>query len=480
MISWLLLFASPSQAPGVDHEVRVETIEGRPWFTVRAQNVSAERILAQVVRTSGHDLESHVSFDRAALVTVALVRRPLDQVLEYLLGSIGLRHELRQDAIVVLPDEAESAEQGLELANDAWIRAAGRFPAHPSAPAARLAQGEIAELRGELELAREGYLGLIEDYPQAGTTGEATMRAGRISARLGQWGEASRLYRSLANLDSAPEYHAAARLEWARAMVTQGESQAALQMLSALESTYPTASPIEESARRLVRARALNARGLHMEALQELDLSEAHLDPLAQHEALEIRASALAGIGLPAEAGRAWLLVAQDAREGDQVYAYQQAAELALEARDELAALFVVREARARGVELDLAYVEHEARARLGLVEEESAGVAERLAQAEVALDRNDIGRAAEVLETLFLARGAVDEETSARISVAWARCVESRESLERALALLSEVRRAFSSAEAQRLVDLGAAALFEKNARFEEAIDAYEGRYQP
>ncbi len=480
MISLLLLFAFSSQEPGVASEVRVETIEGRPWFTVRAQNASAEHILAQVARASGHDLENHVSFDRAALVTVALVRRPLDQVLEYLLGSIGLRHELRQDAIVVLPAEVENADLGLALANDAWIRAAGRYPAHPSAPAARLAQGEIAELRGELELARERYLALIQDYPRASTTGEATMRAGRISARLGQWGEASRLYRGLANLDSAPEYHAAARLEWARAMVAQGESQAALQMLSALASAHPAASPIEESARRLVRARALSTRGLHMEALQELDLSEAHLDPLAQREALEIRAGALAGIGLPAEAGRAWLLVAQDAHEGDQIYAYQQAAELALEAGDELAALFVVREARERGVELELAYVEHEARDRLGLVDEQRAGVAERLSQAEAALNRNEVGRASEVLETLFLARGAVDEQTSARITVAWARCVESRESLERAIALLSEVREGLSSPEAQRLVDIGAAALFEKNGRFEEASGAYEGRYRP
>jgi len=480
VIPLLFWLASASQDLSDSPEVEVEALEGRSWFTVHAQNASAERVLLELARASGRELELHVPLD-SALLTIDLVRRPLEQVVEYALGSVGMHHEMRQDTIVVHPGTAQDVEGAFDLASAAWSRAALRFPDDPQAPVARLSQGEIAEWHGDLELARDRYLSLPRDYPKASEVAEATLRAGRISERLGQWGEASRLFRTLANLESAQEYQAIARLEWARAMIAQGESQAALQMLGVLDASHPAANPMEATARRLVRARALETRGFHMEALRELDLAEHDLDPLGRWESLEIRASALTGAGLHAEAGRAWLLYAQEARGTDRAFAYRQAAERALEAGDDLAVMFVAREATERSVEVDLSDLVRSARAGLGFADvDPGESLAERIAAAEAALEEGALDRAEPAWEALFLARGALDEETSARIGVGWTRCVAARRGLGPAIALLVEERGNLHSAEARRIVDLGAAALFEEHGRFEDAIDAYEGRYRP
>ena len=305
------------------------------------------------------------------------------------------------------------------------------------------------------------------------------MRAGRISASLGQWGEAARLFRTLANSDVAEEYHASARLEWARAMISQGDAQAALYMLSALETNYPATDTTQRTARRLVRARAYNESGRFMEALEEIDLADGTFDAFGAWEALFIRAVALEGIGLPGEAARAWLLYAGEAQGHERARAYEEAARLSIEAEDELAALFVVQQAKLAGVAEGLGRFERQARERLGLtIEEEAESIQDRVAKAERWIEEGEVARASAVLQSLFLARGALDEETDARVCVGWAQCIENAIGLEAAIDILTEVRPSFASAEARRRIDIGAATLFEQAGRFEAAIEAYQGRY--
>jgi tetratricopeptide (TPR) repeat protein len=463
--------------------VTVEHIDGRPWYTVRAQNAAAEQILTELARLSDRELEGFEALSRSSLVTVDLERRPIEVVLEYTLGSIGLGYELRRDRITVSKDgfEIVGTEENLERASFAWVRAASRFPDHPEAAAARLAQGEISELRGLLGPARDHYLTLIERYPKSPFTAEAYMRAGRVSAQLGDWAGASRNFRTLANMATAPDYHAAARLEWAKAQIKLDDPEAALHMLSALEINYPPIDATDRTARLLVRARALSARGLYMEALQAIDGADGDLDPIGSWEALEIRALALDGIGLPGEAARAWLLYAEGASGVEQVLAFEHAARLSLEAGDELATLFVVRRAAILGADDGLARYATEARQRLGFMTigpSDAQGVLARLDQAELWLENDELGRACSIFEALYLGRGALDELTKARVCVGWAHCVATQQGLEAAIGTLSEIRASLQSFEARRRLDLGTARLLEAHGFDERAIDAYEGRY--
>jgi len=218
-----------------------------------------------------------------------------------------------------------------------------------------------------------------------------------------------------------------------------------------------------------------------MEALQAIDGADGDLDQTGSWEALEIRALALDGIGLPGEAARAWLLYAEGATGVEQVVAFEHAARLSLEAGDELATLFIVRRAETLGANDGLAPYATEARERLGFTTTNPAdaqGVLARLEQAELWLDEDEPGRACSTFEALYLGRGALDEVTKARVCVGWARCVATRQGLEAAVGTLSEIRRSLQSFEARRRLDLGTARLFEAHDLDERAIDAYEGRY--
>ncbi len=169
--------------------------------------------------------------------------------------------------------------------------------------------------------------------------------------------------------------------------------------------------------------------------------------------------------------------MAADASGSEEVLAFEHAARLSLEDQDELAVLFVIRQAGLAGV-TGLERFGREARRRLGFELAPETPVVERVAQAEAWLDDQDFDRAATVFESLFLARGALAQETSARVCVGWARCVEHAAGLDAAIEILASVRPSLESLEARRLVDVGAAALFERNNRFEDAIEAYRGRY--
>ena len=491
MLLSLLLLAGALQDPfefqrGTDREdvgrllppqVEVEKIDGRTWYTVRARNASAEAVLSRLATLSGRHLEGMDSLERSALITTELEQRPLSQVLEFTLGSLGLRYELRRDAIVVREREP-APDEALDQASASWLRAWTRFPDHPAAPSARLAQGEIAELRGLSAAARDHYIALSEDYPRCELVGEALMRAGRITARMGLWSEAAQLFRELAGNDHAAEYHAPARLEWARAMIELGDPEAASHMLTALARDYPPKNDTERTARVLVEAQALNARERHLDAMRAIDGLGDGLDAFGARQALLIRARALEGVGLPGEAARAWLVLAEDASPTEARTAFEQAARLSLDDGDELATLFVTKQAEQAGVR-GLEVFAQEARARLGLgTPGDEPTAEERLTQAEDWLEKGDADSATIVIEPLFMGRGAMPDRMATRVCVAWARCLEKTAGLGPAIDALAEVRPEFEDQEARRAIDIGAADLFELHGRYDDAVEAYRGRY--
>jgi len=460
--------------------VRAFVSDGREWFDVQAQNTQAAELLKEIARAAKREIRGLEALAAPTLLTIELRGRSLDQVLEYVLGGIGLRHELEGRAFIhVVDTPPASTDELLDIATASWMRATRQFPDHPAAAEARLALGEIAERRDLLGAARDNYLALAEDYPNSTVIGEAYMRAGRISAVLGQWGEASRLFRTLAALEAAPEYAAPARLEWARAMIAQGDPQAALYMLSHLDSEYPATDRTEITARRLVRARALNETRRYAEALREIDMTDGDFDSFGAWEALHVRAVALEGVGLPSEAARAWLVFAREAKREDKDLAYREAARLSLKAQDELAVLFIVQQGELAGVTEGLDRFERIARERLGLsLASDGESIQTRVGNAEQWIEEGDFTSAAAVLQPVFLGRGALDDLLDARVCVAWAQCVNEQAGLEPAIDLLRAARPEMGTPEARQRLDVGAAKLFEIHRRFDDAVAAYQGTY--
>jgi len=466
--------------------VKLERRDGVELWTVRANQSSPALLLRRVAELSEREIEATTALERAPLVTVSLDRRPLEQVLEYALGAAGLRAEVSSDAIFVRDDQADedTNDERLGSAAAAWQRALARFPGHPMDAGARLAQGEIDELRGHREAARSRYLDVLTLEPASRQAPEAYLRAGRIAAERGDWSEASEHYRALANLQGAEPYRAVARLELARATLRLGDAQSALHILEALDQTHPCWDETDAAARALLRGEALLAAGRFEDALAELETSAARADALAAQEVPRLRARALEGAGLLEEAARAWLLVARDESGPARWLAYRDAARLHLAAHDDLGILFVAREARAAGFGAAVTAEELAARQRLGLeLEPNASGVLaleERLVRAERLLERGELDQAAPEIEALYADRAlfALDGAMHARIVLGWTRCLAVSGDIEAAARLASAERAHVADEAFRKALDVGLARLFEALGMFERAADAYQGSY--
>jgi predicted negative regulator of RcsB-dependent stress response len=473
------------QGPFEPAVVKLERQAGVELWTVRAREASVRALLTRVAELSEREVDASSALERAPLITISLERRPLEQVLEFALGSAGLLVEVDARAIRVRADRPgeETPDQRASLAAGAWARAAERHPRHPVAASARLAQGELLELRGHSEAARERYLDLLARTPASGSASEAYLRAGRIASAKGDWGEASEHFRALANLPAADEYRAVARLELARATLKLGDAASALHILDALDASQPCWERTELSARALVRIEALLSAGRHEDALAVLDVNDDDFDPLAVHELPRLRARALEGAGLTEEAARAWLLAAREEPAPARIGAYQAAARLAERSGDPLSVLYVAREAETAGFGACVAAEGRRARASLGVEEpprDASPRLEPRLVRAEGWLEHHELERAAEELAPLFAEREvlAPDPLTRARLARAWARCVAAERGIDAATDLLRAERARLELAEARALLDRGLAQLLEERGLFERAADAYRGDY--
>lgn len=473
--------AAPSEAkPRAQNPVlsvsRQETRDGTVW-SVLCDEAPLEEVLRALSRKAGLALEGGELLPLGAELSVQLERRTLEQVLDFVLGTHGLRHELARGTLRILPPTNDASEL-LRLAQEAWHvveaegdeRAVGR---------ARLAQGNLAEVRGDLETAYHLYAELAEE-DLGEDAAEATYRAGRILERLGHWAEAAQHFRTLASMEIARKFASQARLELARVSIELGDAKSALHLLNFLEANYKTDDPSERAERRLVRARALNATQDWVGSLRVLEEGELGAAPEAEARALAIRAEAFEGLGFEVESARAWLIFAREAATSEErTAAFERAAQLSLAGGDELGTLFVCREAARSGSDEGLGSYAHQARLRLGLDEEEApATIQERLDLAERLMAQDEPRRAAELFEGLYLARGALSEPDQARVLAGWSRVLLDRSGLAPALEVLSKARNAFEDPDSARKLDLTAAALLESEGRYDEAAEAYRGNY--
>lgn len=455
---------------------RQETRDGTLW-SVLCEEVPLEEVLRSLARKAGLALEGAELLPLGARLSVQLERRSIDQVLDFVLGTHGLRHELARGTLRILPPTSDASEL-LRLAQEAWRvveaegdeRASGR---------ARLAQGNLAEVRGDLESAYRLYAELAEEN-LGEDAAEATYRAGRILERLGHWAEAAQHFRTLASMEIAQKFASQARLELARVSIELGDARSALHVLNFLDANFKSDDPAERAERRLVRARALNAIQDWVGALRTLEEGEVGPAPEAEARSLAIRAEAFEGLGFEVESARAWLIFAREAATAEErTAAFEKAAQLSLAGGDELGTLFVCREAARSGSDEGLGTYAHQARLRLGLDEEEApATIQERLDLAEQLLARDEPRRAAELFEGLYLARGALPEPDQARVLAGWSHVLLDRSGLTAALEVLSRARATFEDPDAARRLDLTAAALLESEGHYDEAAEAYRGNY--
>lgn len=464
--------------------VKLERIDGRELWTVRARGSSVSALLNRVSELSGRSIDAGSSMALAPLVTISLERRPLEQVLEFALGSAGLLVEVDAESIHVRADQAsrETPEQRAGLASAAWGRAAALHPNHPVAATARLAQGELEELGGRDDAARQRYLDLLVHAPTSAAAGEAYLRAGRLAAERSDWSEASEHFRALANLAGADEYRAVARVELARATLRLGDAEGALHILDALDVSHPCWERTELSARALVRIEALIEGQRFQDAVLAIEAHADDFDPLGARELPRLRARALEGAGLAEEASRAWLLVAREEAGARRISAYQAAARLAELSGDPLDVLFVAREAQAAGFGPCVAEAERRARAALGVEArrpDTTPRGESRLLQAERWLEKHD-SRAGDEFELLFEAREDLDLSplSRARLTVGWLRCLVARGDVEAVVALARSERERLEAGEPRAFLDRGLATLLEEQGLFERAADAYQGEY--
>jgi len=474
----LVVLASPAGALPQEHAIAVSRLEGKsgPLWNVLCEDAPLDEVLRTLAKKAGLALEGSELLPRGATVTLELEHRPLERVLEYLLGGAGFQYELARGSLVLRPPTNDPVEL-LRRAQAAWkdVEAAGDERASARA---RLAQGNLAEVSGDREGAYQLYQELAEDEPLP-EAAEASYRAGRMLEDLGHWAEAAQRFRTLAGQDFALPFHSRARLELARVSIELGDAASALHLLNFLDSNYRSDDARELAERRLVRARAHNAGHEYVEALRTLEEGETIAAEEAEARSLEVRATAFQGLGFDVEAARAWLLYARAARPAEREAAFERSARLSLEAGDELGTLFIVREAAKAGADQGLGALARTARARLGLDEAEApTSIVERLALAERHLAAEELPAASELFEGLYLARGALEELDRARVLAGWSRCVLERSGLEPALEVLAKGRATTEDPDALQRLDLAAAALLESEGEYERAAEAYRGVY--
>lgn len=464
--------------------LQMEEVDGTLLVTLVADNASAREIAEAIALELDLEVEGFEGVQRSALVTAHLERRPTTQVLEYVLGSVGLEARTRSGVLSVQSAEQELTAEALYLrALAGYARATALFPNHPLAVDARFAQGDIEEKRGSFQAALGHYEQVLEKYRTSPRMPEALHRAGLMLATLGRWGDAANQFVELANVAEDPYLAERSRLELARCMVHTQSAARALHTLDLLDQSHPCLEDEACIERDLVRVEAMVATGEALEGLRLLDrLDGFELSLANEGESLRLRAQAFEALELWPEASQAWLVWSQAAPFDQRARALHKAAELALFAEDELAVVFIWQTASAQGLQEGLEGLHRQALEGLGIEEAPSPGdpsVMETLDLAEEWGGSGDWTRASAAMAPLYQDRRAFDEPLLSRVTAVWASCVEAEVGLEEAIAVLRENRSALQDIDNRRLLDRRAAELYESHGLFDRAIDAYQGLYR-
>jgi tetratricopeptide (TPR) repeat protein len=481
LLASLALALGAGAADDARHQVRAVRVDGDWRCSVFAERAPLRDVLTGLARECGVVLEGFEHVSRTALVDADLRDRPVQQALDYVLGSVGLRVEPRVGTwrIAASPRAPVAPERLRQEAMDAVARALLDFPDHPSAADGLWSQGLLELELGRPEAAGERFDELVRRFPDSARLPEALLRSGLALVELRRFEDAADRFTDLLRLDVAHGFEAAARLELARCSVGRGDARGALVVLDALDELEPAESDAQRRARGLIRARALVESERASECLLHLDAVDA-LHPAGAESlaASELRARALEAVGLPADAARAWLFFAEGSTGSERTIGLRHAARLALESGEELAVLFIARMAEDGRDSDELALLAQQARERLLLpVSPREATLGQRLERGEELLAAGRLSEARDALAVLGLSRAQLDDEQRARFALAYGRALVETDGVAEAVGVLRELLPELADPEARRAVYLLAGDALDAAGRTEEAIAAWQGR---
>lgn len=483
---------SLAQAPEDGVRVRLEHTSGGILCSVSARNVSAREALAAVAHELGRELTVTASGGDVASsepLTIELLDRPLEDVLDFISGSAGLRVERGQAHLALGAELAADAprEQLLQRASNAWQRAMKSFPADEQVAAALMTLASIELERGDADKAREYWGALVDNRPESELVPTAIYNYGRSLEQVGQWRSAVEWFTSLANHLAADELREAAWLELSRCQAHLGDARQVHYLMDTLDAEFPVSTADGQADRLLIRARAWNTQKLPVDALRCLDLAErTGASILDGREFTALRARALELYGMPEAGALAWLGFSLDAAGHDLAIALEEAARLALVSGEEATAILIEAMATERGVPTsDTTTIAAQARQGLGLKLREaphSGSPAARLNYAEQHLADKQWELARGAIASLIPDLGTFDEETRTRLAIVWANCLATEKhpasptALNSAVDFLRETVRSLSDLEHRRSIYLAAAQLLEAAGDTAGALNAYGG----
>jgi len=450
--------------------------------SILGSNVPVDRVVREIAERTGRELSGFEGVARAALVTVELKDRPIGEVLEVVLGSVGLRHELREGHLRVLRDDTSDREPATlrDQATAAYLLALQRFPSHPLGAAARLSQARMEIHRGNGTSALDHLRALVESYRTAPLVHDARIAAAGVLESLGRFAEAAAELRLVIGAAGAEHWHPKARLDLARNTLALGNPELAEAMLTTLERAHPTIDRGVIAAREFVRAEAYLELKRWIDALHAVERCAVRGLPVdAETQAMSIRARAFEGLDMVQEASRAWLIVASDERAPRRALAFERAASLALEAEEELSVLFVAQAAVSAGVDAEVDPAVFEARRRLGLPEDGllmPVSMALTYAAELAATERWQ--ELTPVLKRLHNERALLELAAFVELGRLRAEQTFALAGIAAALDVLRDTRWELERPEDRLALDRVAAALLERVRDYNGAVLAYEGVY--
>jgi tetratricopeptide (TPR) repeat protein len=465
--------------PEPDIQIAHEVVEGEILCSVQAVRVPAVRLVRSLAKELGQELEGVELLSPTSVVSVDMERRPVRQVWEFMVGSLGLRADVRSHVVSLRTEAADVATSDamLEEASRRFIGLQRDYPDHPLVAEALFQRGWVEERRGVSAAAWTSYELLVEHFPESERVPQALLRAGLAFSAAGEWERGAARLSELLRREDQAEMEAPARAALARCLAHLGRSETALAMLDALDTSLPAVSGADQQDRQYARARALVGLRRWKEAIAALDLADARPPTSHQeHEALELRALALEGMADWSGASRNWLLLSKRLEGNERTIALRHAARLAFAAGDDLAVLFMADMAKH---DSEVGEFGRQAGERLGWERSAptSESVQQRLDRAERALAGGTELEAHALLTSIHPMRGTLTPDELRRFALMYAPALAQRDGLDGAIELLREAARATPSGEDRRIMYLLAGELLERGDRLEQAIAAYEGR---
>lgn len=483
----LLLSASPEPSVQLGGEPLVlesQQTEAGWLVTCRATNISLSELclrLAELCDSQVYGLDD-APFT-PTLVNVDLASRPLDELLERVLGSVGLRHERVPGGWRVITDGTDelSANDLRTRALAHYVAASRRFPSHPQAARARLAQAEIELERGNPANAREHYRQLAKSFPGSVHAPLAELRSGHLLSDAGFWQDARESYLRVLNRQSAKELHPEAQLGVARCHMELGDPAMCIASLAVLDRSHPTTEHSERGQRLLLAAEAHQRQSRPLVALRQLDeLQELSVDHDLRIEALRIAAFALEDLGELDTAAMAWGVVGRSGRGPVRAHAFERAALLSAELEDHLGVLFVAKEASNAGFAEVIEAHRMRGRIELGLDDPAEVSAAAptdlQLTAAEILIEQERFESAYELLEPLLEVELTFEQERR----LGWAYALASYDVLgiEYGIKALREFRERLDDAWTRQQFDHLAHDLYRRELDYTRALMALGGQY--